>query len=503
MSSSTVNPQDLPELNFRSFVAALKEQDDLVEIDELIDPHLEAAAIIRKVCETNGKAPLFNNLKGMDKGLWRILGAPASLRPSAEDQWGRVAMHLGLPHLATARDILAKMGSPAKMDPIPPRVVATGSCKENTLKDGEFDLTKLPSPFLHQADGGQYIQTYGMHVVRSPDGKWTNWSIARAMVDDKNHLVGLVALPQHIAQIHKMWKDIGKDCPWALCFGVPPAAIMASAMPIPGGASESDFVGALTGHAVDVVKCDTNDLYVPANSEIVLEGTISATKTRPEGPFGEMHGYVFHGDAHPCPQYHVQHITYRNDAILPVSNCGRITDETHTLIGPLCAVAIRQLCQDNGLPVLDCQSPHQSTVTWAIIQFDTKKLREQKYTPESLRKTVGDLVFASKEGGTIHRLVLVGEDIDVFNWDDVMWAFTTRCRPGMDETYFEDVSGFPLIPYMGHGNGPANRGGKVVSGAILPVEFKTGRNWDAASFKESYPQELQDSVNARWAKWGF
>lgn len=72
----------------------------------------------------------------------------------------------------------------------------------------------------------------GMHVVQSPDGKWTNWSIARAMVKDDKHLVGLVIEPQHIWQIHELWKKEGKNCPWALCFGVPPAAIMASSMPI-------------------------------------------------------------------------------------------------------------------------------------------------------------------------------------------------------------------------------------------------------------------------------
>lgn len=130
-----------------------------------------------------------------------------------------------------------------------------------------------------------------MHVVQSPDGKWTNWSIARAMVNDKNSLAGLVAMPQHIAQIREMWKAKGQDMPWALAFGVPPAAIMAASMPLPDGVSEAEYVGSLVGAPLEVVKCDTNGLYVPANSEIVFEGTCSVTETVPEGPFGEMHGY--------------------------------------------------------------------------------------------------------------------------------------------------------------------------------------------------------------------
>jgi UbiD family decarboxylase len=204
---SSVNPQDLPYLNFRSFVAALKEDNDLVEINEEIDPHLEAGAIIRKVCETNDKAPLFNKLKGQDKnGLFRILGAPNSLRRNASGKYGRLARHLGLEPTVGMNMILNKRSSAQKMPGKPQNIVKTGLCKESILSPEDFDLTTLPAPLLHQSDGGKYIQTYGMHIVQSPDGKWTNWSIACAMVLDKNHLIGLVIEPQHLWQIHQMWK---------------------------------------------------------------------------------------------------------------------------------------------------------------------------------------------------------------------------------------------------------------------------------------------------------
>jgi UbiD family decarboxylase len=492
-----------PHLNFRSFVEALKDDNDLVEINDEVDPHLEVGAIIRKVCETNDKAPLFNNVKGANNGLWRILGAPASLRNDPNEIYGRLARHLGLPPTASMKEILDLMVSPARTAPIEPRIVETGPCKENILSEGEFDLTTLPAPLLHQADGGRYVQTYGMHVVQSPDGTWTNWSIARAMVDDKNHLVGLVIQPQHIWQIHQMWKKIGRDVPWALCFGVPPAAIMASSMPIPDGVSEASYVGAMTGKALDLVKCETNNLYVPANTEIVFEGTLSITETAPEGPFGEMHGYVFKGDTHNWPRYKVDKITHRNDAILPVSNCGRITDETHTMIGSLAAAQICVLCQNAGLPVKEAFAPFETQVTWVALKIDTKKLRSMKTTSEVLRKQIGDVVFGEKAGYTIHRLVLVGEDIDIYNFKDVIFAFSTRCRPETDETFYQECRGFPLIPYMSHGTASATTGGKVVSDALLPVEYKTDPNWELADFKHSYPQELQDKVNGAWQHMGF
>lgn len=283
--------QDLPHMSFRAFVDALREDGDLVEINDECDPNLEVGAVIRRVCETDGKAPLFNKLKGQDQnGLWRILGAPNSLRSNPEQRFGRLARHLNLPVTSTMKDILDKMVSAKTSTPIPPKIVETGPCKDFRLTPDQFDLTKLPAPLLHKSDGGKYVQTYGMHIIKSPDGKWVNWSIARAMVYDRNHLVGLVIEPQHIWQIHQQWKKIGKDMPWALAFGVPPAAIMAASMPLPDGLSEAEYIGSLVGSPLEVTKCETNDLYVPANAEIVFEGSCSITETGGEGPFGEMHG---------------------------------------------------------------------------------------------------------------------------------------------------------------------------------------------------------------------
>ncbi|KAJ5902821.1 hypothetical protein N7495_003349 [Penicillium taxi] len=492
-----------PHLCFRSFVEALKADNDLVEINDPVDPNLEVGAITRLVCETNDKAPLFNNVIGQQDGLFRILGAPASLRNSPKSRYGRLARHLALPPTASMKEILDKMLSASEMTPITPQVLPTGPCKENILLEDQIDLTKLPSPKLHQHDGGKYIQTYGMHIVQSPDGTWTNWSIARAMVHDDKHLTGLVIEPQHIWQIHQMWKKEGKDVPWALAFGVPPAAIMASSMPIPDGVSEAEYVGAMTGSALELVKCDTNNLYVPATSEIVFEGTLSISETGPEGPFGEMHGYVFPADTHQWPLYKVNRITYRDNAIMPISACGRLTDETHTMIGALAAAEIGKVCKLAGLPITDAFSPFESQVTWVALKVDTSRLRELKTTSKEFSKQVGDVVFNHKAGYTIHRLILCGEDIDVYEGKDVMWAFSTRCRPNMDETFFEDVRGFPLVPYMSHGNGSPIQGGKVVSDALMPTEYTTGRDFVAADFKNSYPVELQNKVLENWTKMGF
>ncbi|KAI9702729.1 MAG: Ferulic acid decarboxylase 1 [Bogoriella megaspora] len=491
-------------LNFRSFIEALKLDGDLVEINDEVDPYLEAGAITRKVCETDDKAPLFNNVKGTQNGLWRMLGAPASLRSSQNERFGRLARHLGLPPTASMSNIMNKMLSAAHAKPIPPTIVQTGPCKENTLNHGEFDLLHgLPCPTLHNADGGKYLQTYGMHILQSPDGKWTNWSIARGMVHDKDHLVTIIAEPQHIWQILQMWKKEGKDCPWALCMGVPPAAIMASSMPIPANVSEPEYIGAMTGTSLEVVRCETNQLLVPASSEIVFEGTISISDTGSEGPFGEMHGYTFLGDSSQQPLCRVDKITYRNDPILPICSAGRFTDETQTLIGSLAAAQIRQLCQDRGLPVKEAFAPFETQAVWIILSIDTVALQAMHTTPEAFRKLIGDVVFGDKASFLLHKLVLVGPDINIFDFKDVMWAYSTRIRPQTDETFYQDKPGFFLIPFMGHGNGDAHKGGRVVCDALMPTEYTTGQNWETADFEHAYPKDLQENINRRWAAMGF
>lgn len=173
------------------------------------------------------------------------------------------------------------------------------------------------------------------------------------------------------------------------------------------------------------------------------------------------------------------------------------------MIGSLAAAEIRKICQQNNLPVTDAFAPFESQVTWVALRIDTARLREMKTTSVELRKQIGDTIFNTKAGYTIHRLVLCGDDINVYNGKDVMWAFSTRCRPGSDETFFEDVRGFPLIPYMGHGAHSKTTGGKVVSDAIMPAEYTSGRDWVAADFESSYPEELKRKVLDNWTKMGF
>lgn len=334
-SSTSHVDEVMAQLDFRTFIELLRQDDDLVEITREVDPHLEVGAIVRRVSETNDKAPLFSNVKGAHDGLWRMFGNAASLRRDKTTRYGRLARNLGLPIDATWPDLCRRTQQGKVSGPLPPNVLESGPCKDNKIFGDQIDLNKLPVPQLHMEDGGRYIQTYGIHVLRSPDGSWTNWSIFRGMVHDKNHIVCLVNPGQHNHMMKEKWQKQGsKEIPWALALGVPPVATIAAAMPIPEGVSEGEYVGAVVGKPLDVVKCEMSDLLVPANSEIILEGSMSLVETADEGPFGDYLGYVFDSDRRTMPLFRVDAITYRNDAILPVSVPGRITDESVSTVQP-------------------------------------------------------------------------------------------------------------------------------------------------------------------------
>ncbi|KAJ0116293.1 hypothetical protein J7T55_005239 [Diaporthe amygdali] len=501
--SSHAKPTEA-QLDFRQFLEKLREDNDLVDIKDEIDPYLEAAAIVRRVSETDNLAPLFHNIKGAKGGLWRMFGNAASLRPDKKEKYGRLARNLGLEPTATWKELTEKTIAAKKRTLLKPNVLPTAPCKKNSISAEEINLHELPVPQVHAEDGGKYMQTYGIHVLQTPNKGWTNWSIFRGMVHDRNHLCCLVGSGQHNSMIRDEWRKMGaKEMPWALALGVPPAANLVAALPIPKNVSEGEYVGALVGKPLDLVKCDNNDLLVPASSEIVLEGALLLEETGMEGPFGDFLGVVFDGDAHKQPLFRVDKITYRDDAILPISVPGRITDESHTTAA-LAAGEVLSLCGDYDIPIKEACASLEVMGTWLALQIDTEKLRALKTNPKDFVNKLGKILFNHKSCMLINKIILVGDHVNVYEFRDVMWALATRCRPGRDEYVFEDVPGFPMTPYMSHGgHGPPTKGGKAICDALMPAEYTTGCQFHEVSFEKSYPKHVRERIESNWQRGGF
>jgi 4-hydroxy-3-polyprenylbenzoate decarboxylase len=488
-------------LNFRDFVTDLLSAGDAVDIRTPVSPTLEAAAITRRVYETTSPAPLFSNLSGVEEGF-RLLGAPAGLSSLKEGMYGRLAAHFGLPRGTTPRELLERLISAMHADPVAPRVVDSGPCKENVLLGDDVDLERFPVPLLHQEDGGRYFGTYGIHIVRSPDGRWTSWSVSRSMLHGPTTLVGPAMPQQHLGMIHQMWREKGQRTPWAMVLGAPPAALAAAGMPLPAEVSEDGYVGALTGNPVEVIRTETNDLYVPANSEIVLEGYISPDETAPEGPMGEYHGYSF-AESKPQPVFHVEAVTFRTDPILPFCVAGLPAEENHTIWGTMISAVSLDLLRSSGLPVDMAWCTYEAATCWIVVSLDLQRLAKAPMTERELADAVAGVLFTAHTGWLVPKVLLVANDIDITDIKQVVWAMATRYHPGTGEYLYPDAPGIPLVPYLTEDEARTGRGGKSVMSCLQPEQLAGHTRGVTASFRNSFPSEMQQRILDHWTGYGY
>jgi 4-hydroxy-3-polyprenylbenzoate decarboxylase len=209
--------------SLREFIDELDAVGEIQRIDTEVDWNLEIGAIIRRSYDLRAPAPLFTNITGYQSTGFRVLGAPGSLSGPGH-RFARLALAVGLPVDATGQQIVQALADARSRPGIAPVEVpaAEAPCKQNIVTGEEIDLWAFPTPFLHGNDGSRYIQTYGMNIVRSPDGSWTNSSINRMMIAGKNTLACLIPAPQHLGIIRSQWTELGEPMPIALAIGVEP-----------------------------------------------------------------------------------------------------------------------------------------------------------------------------------------------------------------------------------------------------------------------------------------
>lgn len=365
-----------------------------------------------------------------------------------------------------------------------------------------MDLTRFPVPLLHAADGGKYFGTYGFHIVQSPDRTWDSWSVARSMLHDRNTLVGPAMPQQHLGMIREMWKQRGEPTPWAMALGAPPAALAVAGMPLPEHVSESGYVGAMVGDPVEVVKAETNDLLVPANAEIILEGTISLSEKAMEGPMGEYHGYSF-PVGREQPLFHVEAVTFRNEPILPICAAGLPPEENHTIWGTMISAQALDLLRRANMPVDMAWCSYEAATCWIVLSIDTARLQTMQTDASHFVHLIADILFSSHAGWLVPKVILVSNDIDITDIDQVVWALATRHHPARDHFAFPEATGIPLVPYLSPEEKAAGSGGKAIINCLFPEQFRGDMRATVASFDTSFPEELKRSVLANWTAYGF
>ncbi|MDY6863827.1 MAG: UbiD family decarboxylase [Thermodesulfobacteriota bacterium] len=475
----------MPFNDIREFISRLEETGDVQPIEVEVDWDIEAGGIARRCCELSAPAPLFKKIKDYPDG-YRIFANPLAT-------FRRLAIAMDLNADASYQEILDTYDD-RKANPIKPVLVKDGSCKENICTGDEVDLFKFPAPMVHEGDGGRYIGTWHLVATKDPDSNWVNWGMYRLMIHTKNTLGGFIVQPQHIGVIFDKYEAMNKPMEFAIAIAPEPISTLVATSGVPYGVSEVDIVGGMRGEALNVVKCATVDLVVPATSEIVFEGEVLPGVRKLEGPFGEYTGYRASGES-TKPVYQVNAITHRNDPILTMSCMGVAIDDSDVGLNISYASDIRSALKAAGLPITGVYLPPEACCSLCVVATKTPY-------PNIASKIAGT-IWANKNGQWIPKIIVVDDDIDYTNLGAVTHALATKCHPVRGVTILPNTPGNPLIPYYTMEEKLLGLGSNMVFDCTWPAHWPDEERAQLSSFDMIYSRGMKEKILQNWSKYGF
>ncbi len=411
----------------REFISVLENEGELTRVKKEVTA-AEIPAIIWEVNCRKGPALLFENIKGY--------GHP--LLANVHTTYSRIAMSLGLPRNATLKEIrnhyaeklLDRSNWPT------PVMISDGPCKEVILKRDDIDLLKFPIFKWHPGDGGPYI-TLNATITKDPE-MGRNVGMYRVHVFD-GQTTGVMALAMQDIGIHAaLAKKRGqKSMPLAIACGLDPTIYMAATTKM-GHVSHDEFAfaGALQGEAVQLVRCESVDVDVPANAELVIEGELVFEPTK-EGPFGEWMEY--YEESMLTPVFHITCITHRRDAIYQTCSVGHQYGENEYIrTVPLQSNFYNEL-KDRVIGFRDCVIPLEGRGYKAIVQV---KKRYPGWAKQAIYAAFG----TGYGTASVNQVTIVDEDIDIFDPLRVQFAEATRVDPERDVLILPPMGVYPLNP---------------------------------------------------------
>ncbi|WP_254532673.1 UbiD family decarboxylase [Natrinema gelatinilyticum] len=300
--------------SFRDYLQLLADVDALVTFEEPVSWDLEASAITMLANWTDGEVPQFESVGATDVDA-ALVGDP--YRGPRRRPWDHLAqsfgLSAGLSGAAYYDAIVDRLRSPCE-----PRHLESerAPCKDVVHTGADVDLLSFPWPYVHRSDGGRYSNLHTI-IAPDPETEWGQWSSHRMMFHD-DALASLLFLAgeQVPNRYYYEYEPRGEPMPVAAVVGAEPAVQCSTEMWIPTGRSEATFAGGLKADAVDLVPCETNDLYVPATAELVIEGHVLPNERLDEGPFGDYFGYM-NGPRRSMPVFAVDAITHRTEPRVP------------------------------------------------------------------------------------------------------------------------------------------------------------------------------------------
>ncbi|MCH7882202.1 MAG: 4-hydroxy-3-polyprenylbenzoate decarboxylase [Proteobacteria bacterium] len=483
--------------DLRDFIQQLEKDGELKRITRRVDPYLEITEICNRTLRKQGPALLFEQAGDSDIPLLaNLFGTPE-----------RIARAMGKSQAESLREVgkllaFLKEPEPPKgfieaMKTLPiyrkilymsPRVVKKPLCQQIKVTGDSVDLSTLPIQTCWPGDAGPLI-TWGLVTTQGPSKPRQNLGIYRQQVIGKNKLIMRWLAQRGGALDYREWREQKGDEPFpvSVVIGCDPATILAAVTPIPDTLSEYAFAGLLRGSKTEVAKSLLSNLQIPARAEIILEGFIYADDEADEGPFGDHTGY--YNEVERFPVFTVEAITSRKNPIYHSTYTGRPPDEPSVLGLALNEVFI-PILQKQFPEIVDFYLPAEGC-SYRVAVVSMKK----QYPGHAKRVMMGVWSYLRQFMYT-KFVIVVDDDIDVRNWEDVIWAISTRVDPARDITIVEHTP----IDYLDFASPVSGLGSKMGLDATNKMAGETTREWGKPIAMDA---DIVEKIDAIWGELGI
>lgn len=483
--------------DLRDFIAQLQERGLLQSIDYPVSPNLEMTAVSDKVLRQKGPALLFTNPKGYHTPVLTNLFGTVE----------RVALGMGEENITALREVGQLLAALKEPEPpkgvkdafsklpmlkqamsMSPKIISRAPCQDEVIEGEAVDLSKLPIQTCWPNDAAPLI-TWGLVTTKGPQKTRQNMGIYRQQVIGRNKLIMRWLSHRGGALDYQAWqKEFPSErFPLAVTLGADPATILAAVTPVPDSLSEYSFAGLLRGKRTQLVKCTGSDLQVPASAEIILEGYLEPGVEAPEGPFGDHTGY--YNEIQSFPVFTVERITHRKDPIYHSTYTGRPPDEPAILGVALNEVFI-PLLQKQFPEIVDFYLPPEGC-SYRLAVVTIKK----QYPGHAKRVMMAVWSFLRQFMYT-KFVIVCDDDINARNWQDVIWAMTTRMDPARDSVTIENTP----IDYLDFASPVSGLGSKVGFDATNKWAGETQREWGEPIVMDP---DIIKRVNNFWPELGL
>lgn len=483
--------------DLRDFISQLEAMGELKRISLPVDPNLEITEICDRTLKQKGPALLFENPKGSSVPLLaNLFGTPK-----------RVALGMGQESIEALREVgkllaYLKEPDPPKgmkdaFDKLPmfkqvlnmaPKEVSHAPCQEKLYLGDDVDLSLYPIQTCWPDDAGPLI-TWPLVITKGPLKERQNLGIYRLQVIGKNKVIMRWLAHRGGALDFRDWqqKHPGEPFPVAVALGADPATLLAAVTPIPDTLSEYAFAGLLRGSKTEVVKCRRSDLQAPASAEIVLEGFIYPNETAPEGPFGDHTGY--YNEVGEFPVFTIECITQRERPIYHSTYTGRPPDEP-AILGVALNEVFVPILQKQFPEIVDFYLPPEGcSYRMAVVSM------KKQYPGHAKRVMLGIWSFLRQFMYT-KFVIVCDDDINVRDWNDVIWAITTRMDPTRDITLIDRTP----IDYLDFASPISGLGSKMGMDATNKWVGETDREWGIPAYMS---EEVKAKIDSIWSSLGI